>query len=146
MEQDSAPIQDREAALEALESYEPATTKRALRFLVDQKDFQALPRILPLTQHPDPAIRFVAKRAARELQALPPEQRRAPVRRAAEPTELHPSAPEPQALPRAANGPDTQSLLSMDPRLQTLLEAPVRRRPRRPRSGGVPMRWFDLEL
>lgn len=146
MEQTSPPIIDRASALEALETYDPAETKRGLRFLVDSKDFRALPQVLALTQHPDPAIRFVAKRAARELQALPPALRRAPP--VAEPIEDSAEEIEELAapLPKVVNGPDTASLLSMDPRLQTLLEAPLRRRPRRPLRGGVPMRWFDLEL
>jgi hypothetical protein len=138
-------ITTRTAALEALDSYDPAETKRGLRFLVDEGDFQALSRILPLTQHPDPAIRFVAKRAAKELRSLPPEARRTPAPSPSK-TQFSSSQEDLEILPQVVNGPGAQSLQGIDPRLKSLLEAPLRRRPRPPRSGGVPMRWFNLEL
>lgn len=136
---ESTEIGTQEQALEALESYDPALTKRALRFLVDQGDPRVLPRVLPLSQHPDAAIRFVAKRAIKELRALPmPATPVSPV-----------PGPDPEvaaeAVPQVVGGVDL-GLLGMDPRLEALLEAPARKRPRRPREGGVPLRWFDLEL
>jgi hypothetical protein len=137
-------------AYDALESYDPALTKRALRLIVDQGEVAALPRILPLTQHPSPAIRFVAKRAAAELRALPPEQHRKASLPSPEPVVSLPAPPtssgeDTASLPRAVGALDLDTT-SMDPRLQSLLDRPARRRARASAPGGVPMRWFDMEL
>lgn len=141
-----------EAAYDALDSYDPAATKRALRYLVDAGEISALPRILPLTQHPQAAIRFVAKRAAQELRSLPPERHRRPSLPSPGPepqrlpTRPPRPSPEAQARPQVVHGAPLSPDGPMDPRLEALLAAPPRRRPRRVRAGGVPMRWFDMEL
>ena len=139
----SEEIRTRAQADEALDSFEPGTTKRAVRYLVDVRDHEALPRILPLTQHPDAAIRFVAKRAVKELRSLA-----VPVARDAVPVRI-PLAPEvhveEQILPQAVGAPRNMSG-RIDPRLEALLARPAVRRERKPRDGGVPLRWFDLEL
>ena len=51
------------AAVEALSTYDLEETKRALHYLVSQGEQAALEHILPLTAHPDVAIRYFAKRA-----------------------------------------------------------------------------------
>jgi len=131
-----------EQAYEALDSFDPAWTKRALRFLVDLRDPGALERTLPLTQHSDPALRFVAKRAVRELREVAaPVQRRSPPTSLGAPEE---GASEEASLPQAVGG--SPVAWNADPRLEKLLKAPPRRREPPPRDGGVPMRWFDMEL
>ncbi len=144
-------INDLATALDGLDSYDPALTKRALRFLVDQGEIEALPKILPLIQHPSPAIRFVAKRAVAELRALPPERQRirpqfhTPVETLPVSHSV-PAAPLEAEQEKIAVGGAAFEESSMDPRLQKLLDAKPRRRTRPPRAGGVPMRWFHLEL
>lgn len=135
-------IRTRAQAYEALDSFEPGLTKRAMRFLVDVRDAEALPRILPLTQHPDAAIRFVAKRAVKELRQVA-----APIAREAPPTRI-PLAPEvhvEEQLPQAVGAGPTRAG-RLDPRLEALLAKPARQREPRPRAGGVPLYWFDVEL
>ncbi len=128
-----------EDAYQALDSFDPANTKRALRILVDAREVAALPRIMPLVGHPDAAIRFVAKRAVGELRKVIPGSARRPAQ-----------GPDPQPEPMEAKVAVGQveplSAASMDPRLAKLLGAPARRREPRPRAGGVPLRWFDVEL
>lgn len=123
-----------EEAYEALDSFDPALTKRALRVIVDAGDPAAIEKVLPLTQHADPALRFVAKRAVKELRALAPRRPRA-------------AAPVPtEVLPMAVGAENTAVPATADPRLERLLQAPLRRREPKPRPGGVPLRWFDMEL
>lgn len=150
MAEENIEIESLPEAYDALESFDPALTKRALRIIVDLGEVTALPRILPLTQHPSPAIRFVAKRAAAELRALPPEMHRKASLPTREPV-VHLPAPSEEgrgsdeAMPRAVGAMELDST-TMDPRIQTLLDRPTRRRPRPTTPGGVPMRWFDMEL
>ena len=148
MAEENFEIEDLPEAYDALESFDPALTKRALRLIVDIGEVSALPRILPLTQHPSPAIRFVAKRAAAELRSLPPEKHRKASLPSREPVISLPapnSAPEGQAELRAVGALDVDPT-TMDPRIQSLLDRPAKRRPRPSTPGGVPMRWFDMEL
>lgn len=133
-----------EEAYEALESFDPALTKRALRVLVDAAEAAALPRVLPLTQHPSAAIRFVAKRAVRDLRAVA-HTAPTPAREAA-PTPIVAAAPPRPEEARKVVGAPAPLPVDMDPRLQRLLDAPARRREPAPRAGGVPIRWFDMEL
>ncbi len=65
------------AAVEALSTYDLEETKRALQYLVTQGEQAALEHILPLTAHPDVAIRYFAKRAVsilRKRAGLVPEK------------------------------------------------------------------------
>lgn len=150
MADENIEIEDLPAAYDALESFDPALTKRALRLIVDLGEVSALPRILPLTQHPSPALRFVAKRAAAELRALPADKHRRASLPSRDPVVSLP-APAPASEEtlepaRRVVGALDLTGAAMDPRLEALLEQPARRRPRPTSPGGVPMRWFDMEL
>lgn len=59
-------------ALEGLKSYDLEVTKEALGWLVTRGEVTALEAVLPLTQHPDVAIRHFAKRAVAALRSLLP--------------------------------------------------------------------------
>ena len=54
-------------AIEALKSYDLEDTKQALRYLIREGELCAIEHVLPLTQHPDVALRYFAKRALRIL-------------------------------------------------------------------------------
>jgi len=72
-------------AIEALESYDLERTKEALHYLIRAGELRAIEHILPLTQHPDVALRHFAKKlfgtwkAASRQRSLneswPPQQR-----------------------------------------------------------------------
>ena len=57
------------AAIDALGSYDVELTRKALSFLVKGGFDSATKYILPLTVHPDVAIRFFAKKAVRIMRA-----------------------------------------------------------------------------
>ena len=59
------------AAIEGLHSYDIETTRTSLHFLVKHGSQAAVKYILPLTVHPDVAIRFFAKKAIRIIRAKP---------------------------------------------------------------------------
>ena len=58
------------AALEALGTYDLESTKKALAFLIEHGDPAVVGKILPLTAHPDVAIRYFAKRAVAHLRSV----------------------------------------------------------------------------
>ena len=57
------------AAIDALGSYDVELTRKALSFLVKGGFGSAVKYILPLTVHPDVAIRFFAKKAVRIIRS-----------------------------------------------------------------------------
>lgn len=69
-------MQDTAQAIDALGSFDVDVTKEALVWLADHGEITALEHVLPLSAHPDVAIRWFAKKALRALR----ERARAQVR------------------------------------------------------------------
>jgi len=58
-------------AIEGLESYDVELTRKSLKFLIQSGSDTAIKYIMPLTIHPDVAIRYIAKKAVKLIRSKP---------------------------------------------------------------------------